>query len=427
MAKRKPGARRPKGQGAIFYDAGRGCYVGQIDLGPDPVTGRRRRPKVSGNDRQEVQDKLDELRNERAETGTVAPRDLTVGQVVTDLMENLPAKVKSPSTKKVMAEAAARIINGCTPLPNRPTVPPTRPVKGIGTKPLARLTVTEVERFLRYLAEAGYAAGTIGQTRSVLRAAIRRAQRDSRSRRNVADLAELPSGMARRVSRSLTYDQIEALLDLPQVADSPWWLAYVTVALMTGLRPGELLGLRWEDVDFNAGVIRVRFCLKVIKVGGRNVRALCSLKTPASKRTFEMPAEVRRVLMALRKFQREERLRYGPGYGHRLENCGSAGLVFCGSNGGPKDYGTVLDSFQRRCARAGIGGDWQMRETRHTAVSVLSDRGATAEQIADVVGHTDATITRKVYRHQLGDTIHTVAQVMDEVFPPRKASGRQDT
>jgi integrase len=75
--------------------------------------------------------------------------------------------------------------------------------------------------------------------------------------------------------------QIRALLasDL-----TPWWRAYVTVALMCGVRPGELLGLRWEDVDFRAGVIRARKCLKALPdpVTGKRALVLEELKTERS-------------------------------------------------------------------------------------------------------------------------------------------------
>src|SRR6266699_1077555 len=94
----------------------------------------------------------------------------------------------------------------------------------------------------------------------MLRLTIRRAERDGKATRNVAALAEVPAGM-RRQSRSMNLKQIRALLGLKLTT---WWRAYLTCALMCGLRPGELLGLRWQDVHFKAGVLRVRKCLKAL-------------------------------------------------------------------------------------------------------------------------------------------------------------------
>jgi integrase len=65
------------------------------------------------------------------------------------------------------------------------------------------------------------------------------------------------------------------------------------------------------------------------------------------------------------------------------------------------------------CEKAGIGSGWQLRESRHTAVSVMSHYGVPIEAIADVVGHANANITKAVYRHQLGDDIAAAALAWD--------------
>src|SRR6266576_3604172 len=90
----------------------------------------------------------------------------------------------------------------------------------------------------------------ISDTRGLLRAAIRRAQRDGAVTVNAADLADRPDGTVRE-ARVFTREQITALMDA--AAGDPWWRAYVAVAITLGLRPGELLGLRWEDVDLKPG------------------------------------------------------------------------------------------------------------------------------------------------------------------------------
>ena len=93
----------------------------------------------------------------------------------------------------------------------------------------------------------------------------------------MAALAELPAA-PRRQPRSMNLGQINALLGLELTT---WWRAYLTCALMCGLRPGELLGLRWEDVDFKSGVLRVRKCLKTLPdpVTGKRPLVLETLKT----------------------------------------------------------------------------------------------------------------------------------------------------
>ncbi len=90
------------------------------------------------------------------------------------------------------------------------------------------------------------------------------------------------------------------------------WRAFIMTGAMLGLRPGELLGVRWEDVDLDAGLLRVRQSLKRnLNAAGRDRLAPGALKTEQSKRTLRMPARVRQALAALRREQAGQRLRLG--------------------------------------------------------------------------------------------------------------------
>ncbi|HLQ54620.1 MAG TPA: tyrosine-type recombinase/integrase [Streptosporangiaceae bacterium] len=73
----------------------------------------------------------------------------------------------------------------------------------------------------------------------------------------------------------------------------------------------------------------------------------------------------------------------------------------------------VRDHYRRLCVRAAIGDGWQLRETRHTFVSQLSDSGVDIERIADAAGHINSNVTRAVYRHQIADKVAAAAEAMD--------------
>ena len=167
-------ARRARGDGSLYYDAARGCWVGVIDLGRDPQTRRRLRRKVSAATKTEAKAQLDVLRDERRRTGTVGRRDLTVESVLRGLLESPPASWRSPVTWRVNERHAERIITA------------------IGKRQLAKLTVGEVEAFLVSLADAGLARKTVADTRRILAWAIRRAERDARVARNVASSPSAP-------------------------------------------------------------------------------------------------------------------------------------------------------------------------------------------------------------------------------------------
>lgn len=377
-----------RGGGTVFYDKDRKCYVGQVSYIDD--AGKRQRPKVFGQTAEEAQDKLDALRAELKTTGSVAPKDLTVRHIMEDLLAHPPSSRKSPLTIRGNRDRAAHII------------------AGLGKAKLARLTVTQVERCLDDLAAEGMSSDTINRCRALLRLAIRRAERDGKIGRNVAALADPPSG-TRRKSRAMTVDQVNTLLAAKL---NTFWRAYITVGLTCGLRPGELLGLRWGDVDFDGGVIRVRKCLKALpdpKTGKRRL-VLEDLKTEQSRRTMLMPRLAAAALRELRKDQARWKLKVGAAYDVR-----DMGLVFTDRAGAPRWPQDVTRYFKLICKRAGIG-NWIPRELRHTFVSVLSDSGVDIEHIADAVGHVNSTITKTVYRHQIADKVTVAATAMDAIF-----------
>ena len=376
--------RRSRGDGAVFYDTSRGCWAGVLELEHDPETGRRRRRKVSAATKTLAREKLDELRREYKRSGIVPSATVTVKSVVDGWLANLPPTIRSPISQQVNADHAARIN------------------AAIGDVKLSRLTPGQVEAALRAMAGDGLSASTLRATRSVLVRAIRRAQRDGLVIRNVVELADCPRGSVRK-SRSMTVEQVEKLL----AADlTPWWRAYITLGVQCGLRPGELLGLAWDDVDTEHRVLRVRHSLKGESAGDLTQ---ADLKTPTSRRSLAMPAAVRSALLTLRKEQFADRLRLG-------EHYAASGLVFADNAGRPCRPPTVTRAFKRLCKDAGIGGGWQPRELRHTFVSVLSHAGVPVESIADAAGHANANITRTVYRHQLADVVTQAVTTMDAGF-----------
>jgi integrase len=379
--------RRTRGDGSLAYDASRGRWVGRLDVGRDPETGKRHRLKVSAATKAQCKDKLDDLRDAYRRTGMVPDRTATVEHALRDWLANLPPEIHSPSTVQAVSDRASHII------------------AGLGKVRLVQLTPSQVERFLAGMAAEGYATATIARTRSVLIRAIRRAERDGLVARNAAQLASCPRG-TRRQSKALTLEQVGKLLGLQL---TPWWRAYIVTAIMTGLRPGELLGLRWEDVDTSEGVIRVRKCLKRAVADGRVILRCEDLKTERSRRTLRTPAAVAGTLAALKREQAADKLRLGR---HYQDN----GLVFCDSAGRPRWRFGVARQFKVLCERAGIPGDWRPYEARHTFVSLLSDAGVAIEDIADAAGHVNANITRAVYRHQLADVITKAPAAMDAIF-----------
>lgn len=125
---------------------------------------------------------------------------------------------------------------------------------GLGSRKLARLSVADVQRFLGHRLEKGDSVRKVQIMRTVLSAALTRAVREELVPRNVARLAEVPEWRPKPV-RPWTADEARHFMSASQ--SDPLHAAFVLLILF-GLRRGEVLGLRWADIDFDAGIIHVR-------------------------------------------------------------------------------------------------------------------------------------------------------------------------
>jgi integrase len=254
---------------------------------------------------------------------------------------------------------------------------------------------------LAELAAGGAARNTMMRLRSVLAMALDQAVRRDLVARNVAALAETPTG-PKRDSRSLTLEQAAAFLEAAS-ADR-LHAAFVTM-LMLGLRPSEALGLPWEHVNLDTGVIAVR---QGLKRGHRTRLELGALKTKGSRRSLAAPTPVMDALRAHRRRQLEERMAAGPAWV-------DTGLVFTTQIGTWIEPRNFLRKFDRVVAAARLG-KWHPHELRHSAVSLLSAAGVREEDVADIVGHATTRMTHQVYRHQVTPTIDAGKEAKEQKF-----------
>jgi integrase len=174
--------------------------------------------------------------------------------------------------------------------------------------------------------------------------------------------------------------------------------------LVTGLRPGEVAALCWDGVDLDRGQLTVRRGLQMH--GGRAV-IVDDLKTSASYRTIGLPAVAVDVLRAQRRDIAEARL--------AAKSWGDDRLVFPSPTGNP----AAPSNVRRDLARISLGlGLPEMRpnELRHTAATVLSDRGVPLELIADLLGHTSTRMLDATYRHRVRLSADAAVGVMGALF-----------
>jgi len=199
----------------------------------------------------------------------------------------------------------------------------------------------------------------------------------------------------------MTFEEAKAVID---VAKGERLEALISCGLMLGLRPGELLGLCWTDIDLEQGRLTVQRSLK----RENNQLRLGKPKTARSVRTLDMPVAVGDALRSHKTRQHRERLAAGPLWS-------DMDLVFATEIGTPIDPSNLRRDFSRMTTRAGIGL-WHPHEMRHSAASLLSHSGVPIEGVADVLGHANIRTTSAIYRHQVTNSVDSAAAPLDRLF-----------
>jgi integrase len=184
--------------------------------------------------------------------------------------------------------------------------------------------------------------------------------------------------------------------------------ALVIVGVAMGLRPGELTGLSWWDVDLDARVIHVRRALK----RENNRPVMGELKTKRSRRSLGCPPFIVDALRRRQDFQALERAAAGRSWSTQWA---PEELVFTTTAGTPIDASNLRRYFRRACEHAGVGR-WMPYEMRHTAASLLSDDGVPLEHVADLLGRDGTRMVSQVYRHAVVPTVDVAAARMERLL-----------
>jgi integrase len=376
--------RRPKGEDAVYFDAGRNRYVGVISLGYES-NGQRIRRTVRGKTMAEVRLKLKQLHAELDVGVTPAPASYTVRVAVKEWLDQ-GLSGRSERTVELYRD-------GIRPL-----------IDLIGHKQLGKLTAADVRSALAELSSR-MSTRSLQIAHNCLVRVIRQAEADDLIARNVAALVRPPSGQEGRSSKALSVDQARSLLEVAASCGKsgaelrPWSYPYVVLLLTTGMRPEEARALRWDHIDLTAGTLAV----------WRSDRAGGDTKTAKSRRTLKLAAMAVEALRERKAAQAADRLRAG-------ELWHDEGLVFTTTIGTMLDQHNIRRAFRRITQAAGLGTDWVPRELRHTFVSIMSENGVPVEEIARLAGHDRTSTTEVVYRKELRPVIATGAEIMDRIL-----------
>jgi integrase len=406
---------RGKGEGSVYQRAD-GRWVGSLENGRDRK-GRRRRRRVVRATRVEVVDALDRLRREAA-GGVVPDTKRTLADYLDWWLVNVKApRLKPYSLRQYRAEMESYVI------------------PQLGHFKLGRITPGHIQGWMTTMQGFGLKPRSVNNARKVLGNALRHAAALGLIAQNpVAPIAGLPAGRAGKLDDTLTAAQADKVL---AAVRGDRLEALAVLALRLGMRKGELLALRWSDVDLDGAVVHVRGTLQVrpYEHGCRDDAACAQQfhtakcrprckghanrcpqrrggglvietpKTEGSERTVPLVAGTVEALRQHRARQATERL--------AADIWQDSDHVFCQAHGAPLSPGWVLGWWHTLTESAGVGRR-RFHMTRHTCATLLLDRGVPLEVVSAILGHSQLATTADIYAKVTDDAKRRALAKLDQ-------------
>ncbi|HLG51624.1 MAG TPA: site-specific integrase, partial [Chloroflexota bacterium] len=273
----------------------------------------------------------------------------------------------------------------------------------LGRLLLTHLTPACVQQLYREKLQAGLSSTTVNAIHRTLHRALACAVRWGLVARNVCDAVE-PPRRRRLTPQTWSPEECARFLETARTAGSRYYPLFAT-ALATGLRQGELLGLRWQDLDLAAGTLTVQQTLEAAGTAPR----FGTPKTPTSRRTVPLPSGLVAILRQWRAQQNAERLLLGPAYR-------DYDLVFTLPGGGPIDHRNLCRrDFARLIVQAGVPRI-RFHDLRHTSATLLLGAGVNLKVISERLGHSSVSVTGDIYAHVTPTMQQEAAAVLGRVL-----------
>lgn len=370
--------RRGNGEGSIHQRPdGRWCAV--IDLGF--VNGKRKRKYIYGDTRKEVVEKLRAAQQAQVAGANLAVERLTVARFLDRWIDDVVSKRNK-----------ARTVDGYKQIIKDHLKP------YLGRHQLDKLQPEHVQAMLNALAAEGRKYNTVRNVRAALRRALNQAMRWQYVQRNVATLVDVPryrddddgdeKGTKPEFAiQPLDEEQARALL---KVVAGHRLEALYRIALSLGLRRGEVLALRWKDIDFERATLRVTGVLQ--RMRGRLERD--TTKTASSARGVDLPPVLLAQLRRRREIQEQERAEAG-------EDWQENGLVFTTRTGTPIEPRNLIRHFKQVLKKAGLPETIRFHDLRHSCATLLIAQGVHPRVVMEILRHSQISTTMNTYAHVL--------------------------
>ena len=361
-----------------------GRWEGRFTAGHDPATGKQIIKSVLGKTQAEVKEKLKKALDDAQKVDFTKSGKYTVGIWMDEWFENV-AKIKVRASSHQTYKGY--IDNHIKP--------------NIGNIPIEKLTTMDLQKFYRKLLTKGrverieakdqpkgLSAKTVRNINQVISSAMDLAVAQKIIPANPTNACALPK-IEHQEMQTIPAEQLQAFLQEAK-ATGVYEMYYIELA--TGLRRGELLGLKWQDIDWKNGIIKVR--RQVARVDGQIKEA--PLKTKNSYRTVTISQQAIEVL-------KEQKKKTNDAY------------VFPSPNGGPISPDSVNNMLKRVLERAGIP-KVRFHDLRHTCATIALQNGVDIKTVSGMLGHFSAGFTLDTYAHVTTSAQKEAAQTMENIL-----------
>jgi integrase len=357
--------RRGRGEGSVYRRKDGRC-IGEYE----DANGKRR--YISGKTKAEVRAKLRKLLADRDAGIAYDSENLTVGAYLDRWLDAVKGSVRDRTWER--HEQVVR-------LHLKPT---------IGSVKLDRLTALQVQAVYGRKLEAGLSPRSVEIIHATLHKALKQAVAWTLIPRNVAASATPPRPVKKEI-KPLSREQARTLLEAARGGEL---FAFYVLAVTTGMRNGELLGLQWKDVDLDTGTLQVR---RTVFNG-----VVSPPKTAAGNRTIRLTGLAVAALKEHRLATVKQRI---------------SEWVFPSRNGTPLSVHNVHNrSWKPLLKCAGLPASTRMHDLRHTCATLLLSKGVPVKVVSEMLGHGDVAITLAVYQSVLPHMQESAARAMEDIL-----------
>ena len=394
--------KRGAGEGNV-YQRSDGRWEARISLGW--ANGKRIRKSYFGATQAAVEAELLKARTAQAQGLPVVIERQTVEEYMTDWLEiTLKPRAKARSFESFSTIARLHIF----PM--------------LGRIQLSKLTPQAIQRLLAEKSkpvkdEQGdvktrrLSPQTIGNIRTVMRSAFAQAVKFNLITRNPAALVDVPR-IPRKQVATFTCEQARQFLDK---AAGERYEAIFVLAITLGMRRGEILGLRWCDVNLETRTLRINQSLQRLRTdseerGKKSELIATETKTDGSRRSLALPDSVVRTLKSHKARQAQQQLAAG------AEWRNATGLVFTNASGRPIEPILLHRDFKALLEKAGLPVTMKFHSLRHSAASLLLSQGVSPRVIMELLGHSSISVTMNVYAHVMPTMMREAADSMDRLL-----------